>query len=218
MHSQSETCYQPQEHNKAQNTQVLLDDQPFTLPRKEGKEKELRRPSFENLISVNCFELLSFNKNENENLDHREKYKPFNKIDFKVTQPSVSEKSFLNSNSSIVKTLYVGNLNWNEIEQDLIELFGLRTRNYLRNTFHVKLILCSKTNNSRCFGFATGPEQVLNELLRLNGIEFQDKILVIDEAKKEVLNSFINTIKENSSRRQSKIPKTDCFQQNTGST
>ena len=111
MLSQSEICYQPQEHNKAQNTQVLLDDQPFTLPRKEAKEKELRRPSFENLISLNCFELLSCNKNENENLDHREKYKPFNQIDFKVTQPSVLEKSSLNSNSSIVKTLYVGNLN-----------------------------------------------------------------------------------------------------------
>ena len=36
--SQSETCYQPQKHNKAQNTQVLLNDQPFPLPRKEAKE------------------------------------------------------------------------------------------------------------------------------------------------------------------------------------
>ena len=32
--SQSETCYQPQKHNKAQNTYVLLDDQPFTVCRK----------------------------------------------------------------------------------------------------------------------------------------------------------------------------------------
>ena len=102
-HSQSETCYQPQKHNKAQNTQVLLDDQPFTLPRKEAKEKELRKPSFENLISHNRSKLLSCDKNENENLDHREKSKAFNQIDFKVTQPSVSEKSSLNSNASIVK-------------------------------------------------------------------------------------------------------------------
>ena len=36
--------------------------------------------------------------------------------------------------------------------------------------------------------------------------------------KKEVLDTFINTIKANSSRYQSKIPKTNCFQQNTGST
>ena len=77
--------------------------------------------SYENLISPNRFELLSCGKNENENLDHREKYKPFNHIDFKITQPSVSENSSLNSNDgSIVKTLYVGNLNKNLTEQDLI--------------------------------------------------------------------------------------------------
>ena len=133
--SQSETGYQLQKHDKAQNTQVLLDDQPFTVPRKEAKEKQLRKLSYKNLISPNRFELLNCDKNENENLDHREKYKPFNQMDFKVTQPSVSEKSSLNSNDgSIVKTLYVGNLNKNVTEQDLIKLFGLRTTNYLWNT------------------------------------------------------------------------------------
>ena len=40
-HSQSETCYQPQKHNKAQNTQTLLDDQPFTVPRKRSKRKRI---------------------------------------------------------------------------------------------------------------------------------------------------------------------------------
>ena len=136
------------ETNKAQNTQVLPDDQPFTVPRKEAKGKELRKPSYENLISPNRFELLSRGKNENENLDHREKYKPFNQIDFKVTQPSVSEKISLNSNDgSFIKTFYVGNLNKNATEQDLIELFGVPTTKYLRNTCHVKLILCSKTNS-----------------------------------------------------------------------
>ena len=49
----------------------------------------------------------------------------------------------------------------------------------------MKLILCSKTNNSRGFVFVTGPEHVLNELVKLNGIEFQEKDLVIDEAKKK---------------------------------
>ena len=134
-----------------QNAQVLLDNQPFTLPRKETKLKELRKPSFKNLISPNRSKLLSCDKNENENLDHREKSKAFNQIDFKVTQPSVSEKSSLNSNAPIVT------------EQDLIELFGLRATNYLRNTCHVKLILCFKTNNSRGFAFVTGTEHVLNE-------------------------------------------------------
>ena len=97
----------------------------------------------------------------------------------------ISEKSFLNSNDgSIVKTLYVGNLNKN-VAEDLIDLFGLRTTNYLRNTCLVILTLCSKTNNSRAFAFVTGPEHVLNELVKLSRIEFQEKILVRDEAKKK---------------------------------
>ena len=125
---------------------------------------------------------MSCDKNKNEYLDHREKYnKPFNQIDFKVTQPSVSEKNSLNSNVSIVKTFYVDNLNKN----DLIELFGLGTTNYLRNTCHMKLILCSKTNNSQGFASVTVPEHVLNELVKLNGEEFHEKNLVTDEAKKK---------------------------------
>ena len=49
----------------------------------------------------------------------------------------------------------------------------------------MKLILCSKTNISRGCAFVTGPEHVLNELVKLNGIEFQEKILVINKAKKK---------------------------------
>ena len=42
-----------------------------------------------------------------------------------------------------------------------------------------------QTNNSQGFAFVTGPEHVLNELIKLNGVEFQEKNLVIDEAKKK---------------------------------
>ena len=73
----------------------------------------------------------------------------------------------------------------NVTDQDLIELSGLRTTNYLRNTCRVKLTLRSKTNNSRGFAFVTVPEHVLNELVKLNRIEFQEKNSVIDEAKKK---------------------------------
>ena len=44
-HSHSETCYQPQKHNEVQNTQILLDDQPFIVTTKVAKEKELCKPS-----------------------------------------------------------------------------------------------------------------------------------------------------------------------------
>ena len=49
----------------------------------------------------------------------------------------------------------------------------------------MKLILCPKTNNSRGFTYVAGPEHVLKELVKLNGIEFQEKILVIDEEKQK---------------------------------
>ena len=80
--------------------------------------------------------------------------------------------------------MYVGNLNKNGTEQDLIELLGLQTTNYLWNTWHVKLIFCSKTNNSRGFAFVTGPENVMNELVKLNIIDFQKKDLAINEEKR----------------------------------
>ena len=97
--------YKPQKDNKAQHTQVLLDDQPFTVSRKVAKEKELCKHSFENAISRNRFDLLGCNKNENENLDHREEYKPSNQKGFKETQPILPEKNSLNSNDgSIVET------------------------------------------------------------------------------------------------------------------
>ena len=76
----------------------------------------------------------------------------------------------------LLPKLSVGNLNKNVTEQDLIELFGLRTTNYLWNTCPVKLILCSKTNNSRGFAFVTGPEHVLNELVKLNETVSGEKI------------------------------------------
>ena len=39
-------------------------------------------------------------------------------------------------------------------------------------------------NNSRGFACVTGPEHVFNELVKLNRIEFKEKKLVIDKAKK----------------------------------
>ena len=188
--------YKPQKYNKAQHTLVLLDDQSFTVSRKVTKEKELPKPSFENVISPNRFDLLGCNKNENENLDHREEYKQGNAT-------HSSRKKFLKFKWWFYSWNFgkVDNRNKNVTEQDLTELFGLRTANYCRNTWHVKLILSSKTNNSRGFACITGPKHVCNELVKLNEIEFQEKILVIGGAKRKFLDTFINTITANSSQK-----------------
>ena len=107
------------------------------LPRNIIKHNRLLYPEKKqkkNLISVNRFELLSCNKNENENLYHWKKYKPFNQIHFNVTQRRILEKSSLNSNGSIVKNLHVVNMKKIVTEQNLIELFVLRKTNDLRIT------------------------------------------------------------------------------------
>ena len=94
--------------------------------------------------------------------------------------------------------MHISNLNKNVTEQDLIEFFGLQTIFYFRRTFRMKLILCSKTDNSCGFGYVTGPEHVCNGIVKLNGINVQEKISVKDEGKK-VLDTFISIIKANSS-------------------
>ena len=60
----------------------------------------------------------------------------------------------------------------------------------------MKLILCFKTNNSRGFAFVTGPEHVLNELVKLNGIELQEKLLVINKAKKKPSTPLLTPLRQ----------------------
>ena len=73
------------------------------------------------------------------------------------------------------------------------------------------LFYVPKPTTLAAFTFITRPKHVCNELVKLNEIEFQEKIPVIDEAKRKVFDTFINTIIAISGRCQSKIPITDCF-------
>ena len=49
----------------------------------------------------------------------------------------------------------------------------------------MKLILSSKTNNSRGFACITGPKHGCNELVKLNEVEFQEKIQLYAEQKEK---------------------------------
>ena len=44
--------------------------------------------------------------------------------------------------------------------------------------------------------YFAGPELVLNELVKLNGIEIQEKILVIDEAKKKSSTPLLTPLRQ----------------------
>jgi len=81
------------------------------------------------------------------------------------------------------KRIYVGNLGSSVTTEDLIQLFGLGTTPYLRLNCSVELATCEKTGKSKNFAFVNVPEHVCVELMKLNGIEYYGKMLVIEEAK-----------------------------------
>lgn len=81
------------------------------------------------------------------------------------------------------KRIYVGNLGSDVTTDDLIQLFGLGTTPYLRQSCCVELATCEKTGKSKNFAFINVPEHVHSELMKLNGIEFYGKMIVIEEAK-----------------------------------
>ena len=95
---------------------------------------------------------------------------------------------------------HAGNLGANVTTQDLGQLFGLETTAYLRETCTVELATCEKTGKSKNFAFVTAPEHVHTELIKLNGIEFYGRQLVIEEAKSKTENEKEN--KENKEKKR----------------
>ena len=94
-------------------------------------------------------------------------------------------------------TLYVGNLSENINEKDLFELFGLRTTNYLRDNSDVKIPLSENTGKRRGSTNVKVPRHVSDELLKLHGIEFKGKMLVIEKAKTLPKARSINGVNQN---------------------
>lgn len=87
------------------------------------------------------------------------------------------------NNDVVKKRIYVGNLGSNVTREDLTQLFGLNATTYLKNSCEIEIAVCEKTGKSKNFAFINVPEHVHNELMKLNGIEFYGRQLVIEEAK-----------------------------------
>ena len=82
----------------------------------------------------------------------------------------------------VSKNLYVGNLNKDTTEEDLYQLFGLKTTVYLRQICSIEVPLDKNTGKSKRFAFLNVPQHVYNELIKLNGIEFQNHCIRNEEA------------------------------------
>ena len=87
------------------------------------------------------------------------------------------------ANSSQTQTLYVGNLSDYTTEADLYEFFGLRSTKYLKQNYSVKMSTNSNTRKRQYHAYVTAPEHVTTELIKLNGIEFNSKCIIVEEAK-----------------------------------
>ena len=65
-------------------------------------------------------------------------------------------------------------------EQDIAKLFGLRTTSYLSENCFIEMHTGRKYKK---YAFITAPEHVCNELIKLNGVKFQDMCLKAQEAR-----------------------------------
>ena len=65
----------------------------------------------------------------------------------------------------------------------MVELFGLRTTNYLRDNSDIQIPLSENTGKKRGFAYVKVPIHVSDELLKLHGIGLKGKTLVIENTK-----------------------------------
>ena len=66
---------------------------------------------------------------------------------------------------------------------ELDELFGLRSTNYLRNNCHIEMDHFSNVDQPFASATVTAPAHFCEELLKLHGIDFHDNPLVIEMSK-----------------------------------
>ena len=75
------------------------------------------------------------------------------------------------------------NLHQSVTVDDLYELFGLRSTNYLRNNCHIVMDHFSNVDQPFASATVTAPVHVCEELLKLHGIVFHGNPLVIEMSK-----------------------------------
>jgi len=79
----------------------------------------------------------------------------------------------------VVRTLYVGNLPWATKEEDLANLFATHGE-----VISARIITDRATGRSRGFGFVEVADADADRMVEaLNGIEFGNRALTVNEAK-----------------------------------
>ena len=81
------------------------------------------------------------------------------------------------------KTIYVENLHENVTESYLVKPFGLRTTNCLIDNCCIEMSNLEQNGKHNGHGFISAPCHVCHELVKLHGLEFHDRKIIIEEAK-----------------------------------
>ena len=84
--------------------------------------------------------------------------------------------------------LYVGNLDTNVTKEDINELFGLKSTEYLGQNCSVEMPIDKNTRKSKGFAFLKDvsehvPQHVSDELIKLKGFQFQKQSIRIEKAR-----------------------------------
>ena len=79
--------------------------------------------------------------------------------------------------------MYLGNLHENLTETDLVELLGQRTTNYLIDNCSIEMSKLQQNGRHNGHAFILPPCNVCNELVKLHGLEFHGRKIIIEEAK-----------------------------------
>ena len=98
------------------------------------------------------------------------------------TKLNNNETQHKSKNNCNQKQLYIGNLNTVVVEEDLNQLFGIRSTKYPQDTCSIKMPVNQKTGKNKEFAFITAPEHVYIQLIKLNGIELKGKEITIQDA------------------------------------
>ena len=152
---------------KHQNSQAasLAKQQTKTQDKTELHRTELAQPTTES------FQQHQQNKNHQKNLHHVHQH---------IQKQKYQSRQQLKQNC---KKLYVVNLSPSVTEEYISELFGLKSSEYLRQNCSVEMPIDRNTGKSKGFAFLKAPPHVSDELIKLNGFEFQKQSIRIENAR-----------------------------------
>ena len=152
---------------------VVLETLPLSKPPQQTESNTLVQKDVNQLNKNIVFKGQAHQECNNQSLHHV--------VNSQYQKSSKQQNRNHNQKYKQEKRLYIGNLDKDVKEQDLIELFRFNATTYLQENYHVDLPT-EKNGKNKGFGFAVMPKHVQKELLKLHGIEFHGNIIIIEEA------------------------------------